>query len=91
MIQLRPIEILLIEVAFYIILWLVNDYVATLISLIFGSIFLLLLLISLIVEWIERSKVPRWYYTFMLMSTLAPIVAAIIYLSISGTLKWMVE
>lgn len=91
MIQLRPIEILLIEVAFYIVLWLVNDYVATLISLIFGSIFLLLLLISLIVEWIERSKVPRWYYTFMLMSTLAPIVAAIIYLSISGTLEWMVK
>lgn len=91
MIQLRPIEILLIEVAFYIILWLVNDYLATLLSLIFGSIFLLLLLISLIVEWIERSKVPRWYYTFMLMSTLAPIIAAIIYLSISGTLEWMAQ
>ncbi len=89
MIQLRPIEILLIEIVFYIILWLVNDYLATLLSLIFGSIFLLLLLISLIVEWIERSKVPRWYYMFMLMSTLAPIIAAIIYLSISGTLEWM--
>lgn len=91
MIKLRPIEILLIEVAIYIVLWLIDDYLATLLSLIFGSIFLLLLLISLIVEWIERSKVPRWYFTFMLMSALAPIIAAIIFLSISGGLEWMKE
>jgi len=89
MANLRPIEILLIEIAFYIILWLVNEYLASLLSLIFGSIFLLLFLISIIVEWIEKSKVPRWYYTFMLASTLAPFLAALIYLSISGGLQWL--
>lgn len=89
MITLRPIEILLIEVAFYIALWLLNDYLASLLSLIFGSIFWLLLLISLVVEWVEKSKVPRWYFTFMLMSALAPVIAAIIYLSISGGVSWL--
>ncbi len=87
--KLRPSEILLAEVAIYIFLWLVNDYLATMLSLIFGSIFLLLFLISLIVEWIERSKVPRWYFTLMLVSALAPIIAAIIFLSISGGLEWL--
>ncbi|MDX1941282.1 MAG: hypothetical protein SFU99_12070 [Saprospiraceae bacterium] len=89
MIKLRPFEILLIEVAIYVTLWIVNDYLATMLSLIFGSIFTLLLLISLVVEWIERSKVPRWYFTFMLVSALAPLIAAIIFLSISGGLEWM--
>lgn len=89
MVKLRPIEILLIEIAFYIILWLLDDYLASLLSLIFGSIFLLLLLISIVVEWIEKSKVPRWYYSFMLVSALAPFIAALIFLAISGGLEWL--
>lgn len=87
--KIRPIEILLAEVIVYILLWLANDYLATLLSLIFGSIFLLILVISLIVEIVERSKVPRWYFFFMLMSVLAPIIAAAIFLLISGGLEWM--
>ncbi|MBK7871739.1 MAG: hypothetical protein IPJ74_14210 [Saprospiraceae bacterium] len=89
MLKLRPVEILLIEVVFYIFLWLVDEYLATMLSLIFGSIFMLLWLISIVVEWIERSKVPRWYFSFMLMSALAPLIAAIIFLSISGGLEWL--
>ena len=89
MLKLRPVEILLIEVVFYIFLWLIDDYLATMLSLIFGSIFMLLWLISIVVEWIERSKVPRWYFSFMLMSALAPLIAAIIFLSISGGLEWL--
>ncbi len=87
--KIRPIEILLAEVILYILLWLVNDYLATLLSLIFGSIFLLILITSIIVEIIEKSKVPRWYFFFMLMSVLAPILAAAIFLLISGGLEWM--
>lgn len=87
--QFRPIEILLIEVVIYLLLWLFNDYLATLLSIILGTICLLILLISLIVEAIERSKVPRWYYIFLAMSVIAPIAAAIIYIVISGGLDWM--
>ncbi|MFN7118824.1 MAG: hypothetical protein ACK4TA_18640 [Saprospiraceae bacterium] len=86
---LRPLEVLLIELAIYLLLWLYNDYLASLLSIILGSICLLILLISLIVEAIERSKVPRWYYWYLGMSVLAPILGAVIYLMISGGLDWM--
>ncbi len=87
--QFRTVEILLLEIAFNIVLWLLDEYIATLLSLILGSIFLLLLLFALVVEWIERSKVPRWYFWFMLVSVLAPLVAAAIYLAIQGGLQWL--
>lgn len=85
----RVIEILLIEIVIYLLLWLYNDYLASLLSIIFGSICLLILIISLIVELIERSKVPRWYYWFLAASVMAPVVAALIYLFISGGVDWM--
>ena len=85
----RSLEILLLEIAFYIVLWLLDEYIATLLSLILGSIFLLLLLFALVAEWIERSKVPRWYFWFMLVSVLAPLAAAVIYLAIQGGLLWL--
>ena len=88
--KIRPIEILLIETIIYIIMWMTNDYLATMISLIFGCIFLLILIISVIVEMIERSRVPRWYFSFMLMSVIAPLLAAVIYITINGgNLEWM--
>ena len=87
--KIRSIEILLFELIIYLVIWVFNEYLATMLSLIFGTIFLLILLISLIVEWIERSKVPRWYFSLMFMSVLAPILAAVIYLSISGSMDWM--
>lgn len=87
--KIRTTEILLIEVIIYLILWFFNEYLATMLSLILGTICLLILLISLVVEWIEHSKVPRWYFAFMFMSVLAPILAAIIYLGISGNMDWM--
>jgi len=87
--RIRAIEIFLIEIVIYLLLWLYNDYMASLLSIIFASICLLILLISLIVEAIERSKVPRWYYWFLAASVFAPIIAAIIYILISGDLDWM--
>ena len=87
--RLRPVEILLIEFILYSVLWLTNEYLATLLSLIFGSIFLFVFLISLIVELIERSKVPRWYFTFMIASILAPVIAALFFVGLNGGLDWM--
>ena len=89
--KFRLIEILLAEMVIYFLVWLANDYLATLVSLVFGVIFLLILLISLIVEWIERSKVPLWYYHFMAVSIIAPALSAGLYLLIFGELSWMEE
>ncbi|MCB0550453.1 MAG: hypothetical protein KDD19_22985 [Phaeodactylibacter sp.] len=86
--RIRPIEILLGEVVLYLIIWVFNDYMATMLSLIFGSIFLLILMVSLVVELVEKSKVPRWYFIFMGLSVLAPIIAAILYVLINQGMGW---
>ncbi|MBX2871121.1 MAG: hypothetical protein KTR30_03450 [Saprospiraceae bacterium] len=87
--RLRLGEIFLIEMVFYLICWLSNDYLGSMISLIFGSLFLAILLVSLVVELIERSRVPRWYFYFMLLSVIAPVLSAAIYLSITQGVDWM--
>lgn len=87
--RLRSVEILLIEIILYLILWFVNDYMAAMISAIFASVILLILFTSLVVELIERSKVPRWYFTVMFLSVLAPIISAVIYIAITGELSWL--
>lgn len=87
----RVFEIFLGEVVIYLALWLSNDYLATILSLIFFCICLLILLISLIVEWIDRSKVPGWYYWLLAASTLAPLLAALAFLAINGEIPWLNE
>ena len=87
--QLRPIEIFLVEVIIYLVIWMANDYLGSLLSLIFGSIFLGILVISLLAELIERSKVPKWYYTFMWISVLAPILVSAIMILINGLPGWL--
>lgn len=87
--SIRSIEILLGEVVIYLIIWVLNDYLASMLSLIFGSIFLLILLVSLVVELVEKSKVPRWYFTFMGLSVLAPVIAAVLYTLINRGMEWL--
>jgi len=88
-VSLRLGEIFLIQVFLYMLCWLVNDYLASMVSLIFATMFQAILLVSLVVEVVERSRVPRWYFIFMLISVIAPIVSAGIYLSISQGVDWM--
>lgn len=88
-VSLRLGEIFLIQVFLYMLCWLLNDYLASMVSLIFATMFLAILLVSLVVEVVERSRVPRWYFFFMLISVIAPIVSAGIYLSISQGVDWM--
>lgn len=85
----RWVEVLLVEVIMYFLLWLYDDYLATILSLIFGSMCLLVLIISIIVELIEPSKVPRWYFTTMIVSILAPLIAIGIFIVIGGEIAWL--
>ena len=80
----RLAEIFLAETIVYVLLWLTNDYLATLLSVVFAGIFLFILLISLLAEWIERSGVPRSYYGFMVVSILSPLLTAAHMLAILG-------
>jgi len=70
-------------------LWLWDDYIASLISAIFASIFFFILVISILVELIEPSKVPRSYFSFMVISVLCPILVGVVFFNImGGELDW---
>jgi len=88
--RLRPIELFLVEIIFYTLLWLWNDYIATLLSLVFSSIAMAVLLVSLVAEFLEPSKVPTWYFYFMLISIIAPLLAAAYFVGIMGVqVAWL--
>jgi hypothetical protein len=87
---LSNIEVFLIEAVIYIILWLWNEYIATIMTLSFAAIAFFILTISLISEIIERSKVPRWYFTYMIISIVTPLaIGAFFYILNKGSFAWM--
>ena len=55
-----------------------------LLTVILCAIVAAILVIALIAERIERSKVPKKYFSIMGISVLAPIFAAIVYVTILG-------
>lgn len=79
---MRTLEIFMLELAVWLGLWLFNDYVATLLTLTVGAIVSAVLLIALMAEGIERSKVPKKYFAIMAISVLAPLLAGAMYLFI---------
>lgn len=82
--RLSLLEIFLLETAAWLALWLISDYVATLLTLTVGAIVSAVLAIALMAEWVERSKVPRRYFQVMALSIGAIAIAAGLYVSIFG-------
>ena len=77
-------EIFLLELVVWLAVWLLNDYMAALLTIIVSAIVLAVLVIALLAEAIERSKVPRWYFLLMGLSVLASVLSALLYASIFG-------
>lgn len=75
-IRLSLFEVFLLQMVGWLGLWLFSDYVAGLLTIIVGAIVSAVLLIALISEAIERSKVPKSYFYVMALSLLAMLVAA---------------
>ena len=78
------IEISLFQVVFYSTIWFIDDYFAILITVIMTSILFSVLIISLITELIEKSRVPRSYFTWMIASTIIPLVVAAFFVMVLG-------
>ncbi len=77
-------EIFLLQLILWLLLWLFNDYVATLLTLCVGAVVSAVLLVALLSEAVERSKVPKRYFYVMAISIVAIISAAGIYALIFG-------
>lgn len=83
-------EILLIESIFFSIIWLVDEYIAFLLSIVLSVIIFCILIISIIAEMVEKSKVPRSFFVKMFLSLIPPIVMLILYFTASdGNIEWL--
>ena len=88
--KIRPIEIFLMEFILFSLLWIWDDYIASMLTIVFTFIFFFILLISIMVEMVERSKVPKWYFIFMGVSIFAPIMAALVFIYFMGAdFEWL--
>lgn len=79
----------LAQFIFYLVLFLLNDYLGTVLSLIMGSICLALWVLSRVVEWIQASRVSKVFYRAMFLSALAPLAAILLYGLSRGGFDWM--
>lgn len=73
-------------------LFLMSSYIGLLICLVMAPIFFFVLVISLLAEIFDRSKVSRLYYFFMASGVLVPIIVIIIGISLDPhALDWLNE
>ena len=87
--KLVSIEAFLVQVVLYLLLWVFDDYLAVVISLILGSIALAIFLLSKLIELVESSRVPKVYYRFVVLCFIAPAIAAIIGMFLLNGLSWV--
>lgn len=83
-VRLTLLEIFLLQTIVWLGLWLLNDYIAALLTLIVGAIVSAVLIIALISEAIERSKVPKKYFWVMAISLGCMLLATLIYVGLLG-------
>ena len=84
--------IILAQAVLYSALWLWNEFVASYVTLVFPAMIAVILLISAIADWIEPSRISKWYYVIMIVSILIPIViAGIFYTIYDGRINWLQE
>ena len=86
-IWISAVEIFLVEVVVFMALWLIIPFWASLLTFIIPMIGLPILLIALIAEWLERTRISRMYFVIMLISIIVPPLVALTYSLLSGN-EW---
>jgi len=74
--EIRNLEIFLGQCVLYLLLWIVDEYTATLVTSILVPVLIGILIIALLTELVDRSKISSRYFYIMLLSILAPILIA---------------
>lgn len=72
----RSIELALIELIIFLLLWFWDSFLAFYFTLTLTFICLAIFIISLIAEWIEPSKINKFYFYVMAISVFMPWIAA---------------
>jgi len=79
-----------LQIIAYALIWFVNPYIGFLITIITPVILAAIYLFAFIAEKIEPSKVPRSYFTWMLVSIFPAIIVLAFFVVINqGDLYWL--
>ena len=82
----------LVQLIFYSMIWVMDEYTGLLLCMIMAVVIGGLLAFAFIVELVQKSKVPKAYYYWMALSTLAPIIVGIGFSLLWGVeAPWMKE
>ncbi len=85
-------EIILFQLLVYSTIYFFNAYVGFLLCVVIPVIALAIVILSVIVEAVERSKVPAKYYQWMITAVICPIIVLILFLLMDpGALAWLNE
>ncbi len=85
-------ESVLLQIIIYALLWLADPYIGFMLSIIIATIAASILIISLILELIEKSKVPKFYFKFMITAIICPIVVSLFFIAFyPDAMTWMSE
>ena len=85
----RILELFLLQVVLYSTVFFFNAYIGFLLCLVIGCISTAILILSIILEMIERSRVPLYYFYFMGSAILSPILVLIAFLMFDpNALSW---
>jgi hypothetical protein len=83
-------ELILIQIILYAGLWLLSPYAGFMLSMIVTTISTAVLVISLIMELIDRSKVPKFYFYAMITAIVCPLIVTLFFIAFyPGAMSWM--
>lgn len=83
-------EFFLIQIVIYCVIWLINDYIGSLLSIILTSIFFAIMMIALIAELLDRSRIPRIFFFYLATTILAPAIVGIFFAIVyEGKFDWL--
>ena len=84
------IEFVLIQLIAYTAIWMMSEYIGFFVTLTFPVLITAVLLISLIAEWIEPSRVPRIFFRFLFVAIITPLLVLAFFTALhNGKWTWM--
>ncbi len=90
--SLSVLEYFLIQLCLYVLVWIVNEYVAFLLLIIIPIISIAILLLSFVFQLVEPARIPKSYYGYMIATIIAPLIVGAIFFYINGfEQEWMLE
>lgn len=83
-------EIIIVQAILFSLLWMTNEYLAFMLSVIFIPLCIAVLIVAKIADFIEPSRITPLFYRMLLGLAIVPIILLLVFWSIyGGEFEWM--